>query len=224
MNAGVRRWTLGVAGVGVMMCWAACVVAETETKTKSADTTCAESDNEEVRAPKDYEGRILLFPDDSESYKEDTIVIERVFTFDKAHESLAEYWRRSSAQNNFHDAFTHRARNENAPKGERDKRLPLEPYGLKELPDDAVIVWRMSKPELAEFGLPGWEERALGMPNIHEYLKGWIDYQQYTVARLELKLMDCDNSSDLDRRAALESQLRQAKQAVIEFFQTPPAD
>jgi hypothetical protein len=220
MNAAVRRWTVAVAAVGVAVCWAVCVKAETRRLEDKSPATA----NGRVDPPRDYEGRILVFPDDSNSYTNDAINLEKFFTFNTARESLDSYWKRSSAQNNFHDAFTHHARIENAPELERDKRPPLEPYGLDELPDDAVIVWKMSKQELAEFDLPGWESRALGMPNIYNYLRAWIDYQQYTVARLRLQLLELRGVTGSEEQAALEEVMKDAKDRVVEYYQTAPAD
>lgn len=98
------------------------------------------------------------------------------------------------------------------------------PREIAKLPDDAVIEWKLTKDEFAELDLPAWDMIVLGGNNHFAFLSAWRDYTRYNTARLELALMDCREIQEPKRRAALEKQLRQAKQAVIEYLQTPPAD
>ena len=182
--------------------------------------------SEQMRGPRDYEGRLVLFPDDTTAYTEEelknAVVTENVFAAPAANRSLARLRELVESLTRLYEAFMHGS-NLSA----FDKNT--NPYAFQgddaaRLPDDAVIAWKMNKQELVALKLPFWDTLVIGGANAGAYLDAWVYYQEYTSARLRLELLDARGADAPRERAGLQDALRRAKDAVVEYFKHPPVD
>lgn len=176
--------------------------------------------------PKDYDGYYIAFPGDNVpgvGPDENVIHVDDVFSDERIARTLqfvdALYGAHNRLQNAFYQNSNLRSL---APSG--------NPYTLQsapdiaQLPDNTVIEWKLTPKELADLDLPAWDQLVLGGGNANAFLAAARQYSRYKIADLELALMACTQDIDPERRTALETQHAEAKQAVIKYLQTPPAD
>ncbi len=179
------------------------------------------------RGVRDYDGDLVLFPDDvaagSEEAPARAYYTERMFQAERARQSAEFLLRLEEAHHRLYEAFVHQS---NLGSFDEDNHNPYTFVGsdAARLPDDALIEWKLTKPEFVDLRLADWESLVLGGANHGRYLKAWIDYQEYTAARLRLELMNARGVQDAELQKQLEETMRRCKAAVAEFVQAPPAD
>lgn len=179
------------------------------------------------RGVRDYDGELVLFPDDVAAGVEETpanaYYTDKMFQAEHARRSAEFLLRLEEAHHRLYEAFVHRS---NLRVFDEVSHNPYTFVGdhAEHLPEDAIIEWKLTKPEFVSLGLADWESLVLGGANHGRYLQAWIDYEEYTVARLQLELMNARGVQDAELQKQLEETMRRCKAAVAEFLRTPPAD
>lgn len=177
--------------------------------------------------PVDEDGIPIIFLDDARktTVTPDSKVLEpdKIFTYDRAAESLAAVQRLWTALGRVHDGLYHES---NLRSFDADSGNPYTFQGnrLKQLPDEAHITWSMGKTEFMALELPDWESIHLGAINHQRFLEAYADYKEYKTAHLQLALLDAQGIKDGPERELLEKARQDHKRAVIKFLKSPPAD
>lgn len=180
-----------------------------------------------ISRPKNYEGALIVFPDDAEaapSGAEGAVVeTEKLFTYARAKESLAFLKRLWNDQKRLQEGFL-----QGSTLGEYDldNHNPYRFQGdkAKSLPEDAMITWRLDKRAFVALSLPPWDSLVLGGANHLNFLAAYADYMQYSAARLKLDLLEAEGIRSGAEYEELERMRRESKEAVVQYLKIPPAD
>lgn len=151
------------------------------------------------------------------------IDVDKIFTHEKIVEALEKLRVLSSALGRVHSGLYHDS-NLHSFDPVSGSPYSLQGEALKQLPEDARIVWSMGKDEFIALDLPDWESIALGAINWQHFLEASAHYKEYKIAHLQLCLLDAQSIKDGPEREALEETRLRHKNAVIAYLNTPPAD
>jgi len=114
--------------------------------------------------------------------------------------------------------------------GEFDTGTNENPWGFigggeQQLPAGAKITVSMTRQEFIDLKMPGWEGVQIGGPNNLAFLKAWMAYQSYEIARLKVELMDAKSKGAApETRADLEAEMAVCEKEIVAFLEAPGAD
>jgi hypothetical protein len=151
------------------------------------------------------------------------IDVDKIFSHEKIVEVLNKQWVLSAALGRVHRRLYHDS-NLRSFDPVSGSPYSLQGEALKQLPEDARIVWSMGKDEFIALDLPDWESIFIGAINWQHFLEASAHYKEYKIAHLQLCLMDAQGIKDGPERDALEETRLRHKGAVVLYLNTPPAD
>lgn len=97
--------------------------------------------------------------------------------------------------------------------------------GEQDLPGDATITLSMSKQEFVGLKMPAWDTMVIGGQNHLAFLKAWMAYQSYEIARLKVELMDAKSPGTApDQRAELQAEMAAYEKEIVSYLEAPGAD
>lgn len=97
--------------------------------------------------------------------------------------------------------------------------------GEQDLPADATITLSMSKQEFVDLKMPAWDTMVIGGQNHLAFLKAWMAYQSYEIARIKVELIDAKSKGAApETRADLEAEMAVCEKEIVAFLEAPGAD
>lgn len=153
-----------------------------------------------------------------------TVNEEKLFSHERARESLRRFVTMHEAHERLQDAFLGKSNLRDFDPGTNDNPYNLLGNGSKFIPDNAIITLSITKQELIDLRIVGWEGMVIGYLNNRAYIEAWIEYQLAENARLRLELFDIKSSADSAERTKLQEKYDRHRKAVSDYLNSPGAD